>query len=80
MTRKRYIKLLMAGEASRNVANGLAQYTRNVLGVSYRDAAACIESAYRTMAQHTAVLLWRVRWQRAADILYRALYGEVTHE
>ena len=80
MARKRYIKLLMAGEMSRNVANGVARYTRNVLGCSYRDAAACNERAYRDMAQHIAALFLRVRWQRSADILHRALYGEVAHE
>lgn len=80
MTRKRYIKLLMAGGMKRNVSNGLAQYACEVIACSYHDAAVSSERVYRRMARSAKSPLWRVRWEVAADILHRALYGEVAHE
>lgn len=80
MTRKRYINLLMAGRMSRNVATRIAKYASSVCHCSYRDAAMCSERTYRRMASCVEVLFLRDRWRLAADILHRALYGEVVHE
>lgn len=80
MTRKRYIKLLMACGHDRNSAKDWARHAREVMERSYRSDAEAWERVYRDMAQVAAT-----GWSRAfrlikADLLHRALYGEVAHE
>lgn len=75
MTRKRYIKLLMACGYSRDHA---AWTARNVQAnrASYRGHLVCWSAAFYGSARYESTKeLWR-----KADILRRALYGEVAHE
>lgn len=80
MTRKRYIKLLMACGHDRSSAEDWARNAREVMNRSYRADAEAWERVFRDMARVAAT-----EWSRAfslikADLLRRALYGEVAHE
>lgn len=80
MTRKRYIKLLMACGQDRNGAEYWARHAREVMNRSYRADAEAWERVFRDMARVAAT-----EWSRAfelikADLLHRALYGEVAYE
>lgn len=80
MTRKRYIKLLMACGQDRNGSECWARNAREVMNRSYRADAEAWERVFRNMAWVAAT-----EWSRAfslikADLLHRALYGEVAHE
>lgn len=75
MTRKRYVKLLMACGYSRDYA---AWSARNVQAnrASYRGDLVCWSAAFYGSAWYESTKEIR----RKADILRRALYGEVAHE
>ena len=80
MTRKRYTKLLMACGHDRNGAKDWARYAREVMEHSYRVDAEAWECVYRDMAR-VAVSEWLRAFELAkANLLHRALYGEVLHE
>lgn len=80
MTRKRYIKLLMACGHDRNSCKDWARNAREVMDCSYRVDVEAWERVYRDMAR-AAVFEWlRVLRLDKANILHRALYGEVAHE
>lgn len=80
MTRKRYIKLLMACGFDRNSAEGLARCAREILCRSYRADAESWERVYRDMALHTRSEFVRGLRLTRTNIFRRALYGEVAHE
>ena len=69
MTRKRYVKLLMACGFPRGECNEAARAARIT-----RD------SCLRIVAANCAVAYEATFRQCAADLLHRALYGEVPHE
>ena len=80
MTRKRYVKLLMACGHDRNSSEGWAHDAREVMNQSYRVHMEGWERVFRDMARVAPT-----EWSRAyrlskADLLHRALYGEVAHE
>lgn len=80
MTRKRYIKLLMACGHDRNSAEDWARDAREVMDRSFRVDVEAWERVYRDMARVALGKFSRdIRLSRA-DILHRALYGEVIHE
>lgn len=79
MTRKRYIKLLMACGFPRSEckeASRAARITRD----SYRLDLERWETSLRIVAANCAVEYEAQFRRRAAAILHRALYGEVAHE
>lgn len=80
MTRKRYIKLLMACGHGRNDAKDFARCAREILCRSYRADAELWERVYRDMALYTRSEFVRGLRLTRANIFRRALYGEVTHE
>lgn len=80
MTRKRYIKLLMACGHDRNSAEDWARDAREVMDRSYRVDVEAWERVYRDMARVAATEWSRVFRLACADILHRALYGEAAHE
>ena len=79
MTRKRYIKLLMACGYSRNTAVKHARLLQKWHG-SYRDSAENLERMFCDVARNGAEPIWRLAGLYGARILHRALYGEVAHE
>lgn len=80
MTRKRYIKLLMACGQDRNGSEYWARNAREVMNRSYRTDAEAWERVFRDMARVSATERLRAFRLIKADLLYRALYGEVAHE
>ena len=79
MTRKRYIKLLMACGYSRNRCKQFAGFARE-FGSYCGDLISWaheFSAVARNKFEDEAV---RKRYRRAADILRHALYGEVVHE
>lgn len=80
MTRKRYVKLLMACGHSRNDAENWARNAREVLNRSYRADMESWERVYKDMAQASRIWWLRDFHLANVDILHRALYGEVAHE
>ena len=80
MTRKRYVKLLMACGHSRNDAADWARNAREVLNRSYRADMESWECVYKDMAQVSRIWWLRDFYLVNVDILHRALYGEVAHE
>lgn len=79
MTRKRYVKLLMACGFPRGECNEAAMAAR-IVRDSYRLDLECWETSLRIVAANCAMEYEAQFRQRAADILHRALYGEVPHE
>ena len=79
MTRKRYIKLLMACGFPRGECKEAAKAAR-ITRDSYRQDLECSETSLRIVAANCAVEYEARFRRRAADILRRALYGEVAHE
>lgn len=79
MTRKRYIKLLMACGFPRDECNEAARSAR-ITRDSYRQNLECWETSLRIVAANCAVEYEAQFRRRAADLLRRALYGEVAHE
>ena len=75
MTRKRYIKLLMACGYSRNHAARSARYVQ-AHRASYRGDLVCWLAAFYVGAWYESMKELR----RKVNILHRALYGEVAHE
>ena len=80
MTRKRFVKLLMACGHDRNSSEDWARYAREVVNRSYRSDVEAWESVYRDMARTAATERSRGYRLAKADTLHRALYGEVAHE
>lgn len=79
MIRKRYIKLLMAcGYPRRDCEEG-AREARITCG-TYRQHLELWETSLRIVAANCPVECEAQFRRRAADILRRALYGEVAHE
>lgn len=80
MTRKRYIKLLMACGHGRNNAEDWARNAREVMNRSYRADAEAWERVFRDMAR-VAATGWSRNFRLVnANLLHRALYGEAAHE
>ena len=80
MTRKRYIKLLMACGHDLNNAEDWARNAREVMNRSYRADAEFWERVFRDMAR-VAATGWSRNFRLVkANLLHRALYGEVAHE
>lgn len=80
MTRKRYVKLVMACGQDRNGFEYWARRAREVMNLSYRADAEDWERVFRDMAR-AAVPEWLRAFRLIkADILRRALYDEVAHE
>ena len=79
MTRKRYVKLLMACGYPRNGCNGVAKTARTV-SASYREDLVLREFGLRMGGRHSTSAETKRFCRCAADILRRALYGEVAHE
>lgn len=79
MTRKRYVKLLMAcGYPRRDCEEGARE--ARIFRTSYREDLECRAFGLRVTANFCSVE-WESQFRRrAADILHRALYGEVAHE
>ncbi len=80
MTRKRYVKLLMACGHDRNNAEYWARNAREVMNLSYRADVEAWERVFRNMAR-VAPTEWLRNFRLVkANLLHRALYGEVAHE
>ena len=79
MTRKRYIKLLMACGFPHGQCKEAAKAAR-ITRDSYRQDLERWETSLRIVAANCAVEYEARFRRRAADILRRALYGEVLHE
>ena len=80
MTRKRYIKLLMACGYDRNSSEDWARNAREVMNLSYRADVEAWEHVFRDMAR-VALTEWSRNFGLVnANLLRRALYGEVAHE
>ena len=80
MTRKRYVKLLMAVGIPRNDAEGYAGIARMSPVAPYRSDAESWESVFRVAAR-SATDGWRHDYLfRSSAILQRALYGRVSYE
>lgn len=80
MTRKRYIKLLMACGYDRNSSEDWARNAREVMNQSYRADAESWERVFRDMAR-VAPTEWSRNFRLVkANLLHRALYGEAAHE
>ena len=79
MTRKRYVKLLMACGFPRGECNEAARAARITRDSCQRDLE-CWEASLRIVAANCAVAYEATFRQCAADLLHRALYGEVPHE
>lgn len=80
MTRKRYVKLLMACGYDRNGAEYWARNAREVMNLSYRADVEAWERVFRNMAR-VAPTEWLRNFRLVkANLLHRALYGEVAHE
>lgn len=79
MTRKRYIKLLMACGYPRCDCEEGAREAQITCG-SYRQHLELWETSLRIVAANCAVEYEAQFRRRAADLLHRALYGEVAHE
>nr|DAJ73147.1 MAG TPA: hypothetical protein [Caudoviricetes sp.] len=79
MTRKRYVKLLMACGFPRCDCEEAARAAQ-ITHASYRQELECWEASLRIVATNCLIEYEAQFRQRAADILHRALYGEVTHE
>lgn len=80
MTRKRYIKLLMACGYDRNSSEDWARHAREVMNRSCRADAEAWERVFRDMAR-VAATWWSRNFRLVkANLLHRALYGEVAHE
>ena len=79
MTRKRYIKLLMACGFPRGECKEAARAVR-ITRDSYRLGLERWETGLRIVAANCA-MEYEAQFRRcAADLLHRALYGEVAHE
>ena len=80
MTRKRYVKLLMAVGFSRNCAEEFARIARMNPVTPYRYDAESWESVFSAMARLAPEGFIRDWRSRSAAILQRALYGRVSYE
>lgn len=80
MTRKRYVKLMMAVGFSRNCAEESARIARMSPATPYRYDAEAWERVFSAMARLAPDGLVRDWRSRSAAILQRALYGRVSYE
>lgn len=80
MTRRRYVKLLMACGQDRNGSEYWARHAREAMNRSYRADAEAWERVFRDMARVAATGWLRNFRLVKANLLHRALYGEVAHE
>lgn len=80
MTRKRYVKLLMAVGFSRNCAEEFARIARMNPVTPYRSDAESWERVFRIAARSATDGWSRDYLFRSSAILQRALYGRVSYE